>query len=196
MEHYFTKEPTSDLKIFKLKTILRNKEIEFFTGTGLFSYKQLDKGTQLLINKALIREHWKLLDLGCGYGIIGVSLKKFYPSLDVTFSDINKRALELTKKNLEYHHLQAHLIQSDGFEKIHQNFDTILLNPPQTAGKKLCFKLIEDSSPRLEKKGYFQLVARHQKGGRELSKKMFEVFGNVKETAKGAGYRIYISQKL
>ena len=86
-------------------------------------------------------------------------------------------------------------MQSDGFENIKDKFDTILLNPPQTAGKQLCQKLIEDSKQHLNPKGCLQLVARHNKGGKELSKKMFEVFGNMKEIAKGSGYRTYLSQK-
>ena len=79
-------------------------------------------------------------------------------------------------------------------EKINENFDIILLNPPQTAGKKLCFKLIEDAKSHLLQNGSLQLVARHNKGGKELSKKMLEVFGNVKDIAKSSGYRIYISK--
>ena len=94
------------------------------------------------------------------------------------------------------HKLKATIIQSDGFENIKNEFDTILLNPPQTTGKQLCFKLIEDSKKHLKNKGYLQIVARHNKGGIELSKKMLEVFNNVKDIAKASGYRIYISQKV
>jgi 16S rRNA (guanine1207-N2)-methyltransferase len=75
-------------------------------------------------------------------------------------------------------------------------FDTILLNPPQTAGKKLCFELIEESKAHLKKDGLLQLVARHNKGGKDLSKKMLEVFGNVEPTAKEAGFRVYVSKRL
>ncbi len=195
MEHYYTKTPKSELKLFKLKTRLRNKEIELYAASGLFSIKQVDKGSELLINKCLIKNNWKVLDLGCGYGIIGLSLLLTNPSLKLTFSDINERAIEITKKNLQLHRLKAEIIQSSGFEKIKDKFDTILLNPPQTAGKQLCFKLIEDSREHLNKKGYLQIVARHNKGGKELSKKMLEIFNNVKDIAKSSGYRIYISQR-
>ncbi len=194
-EHYFTKEPQSEKRIFKHKTILRNREIEFFTASGLFSIKQVDIGSALLINKSIIKEGWKILDLGCGCGIVGLTLKIIFPSLELTFSDINERALELTEKNLDFHKIKGETVQSDGFEKIKNTFDSILLNPPQTAGKEICFKLIEDAKAHLNMRGLFQLVARHKKGGRVLSKKMLEVFGNVKDTAKKAGYRIYVSEK-
>ena len=194
MEHYFTKSPKSELKIKKIKAVLRSKEIEFYTASGLFSINKADKGSKLLINKCIIKDNWKVLDLGCGYGIIGLSILIANPSLKLTFSDINERAVQLTNKNLKLHNLNAEVIQSDCFKNIKDKFNTILLNPPQTAGKELCFRLIEDSKHHLEKEGILQLVARHNKGGKELSKKMKEVFNNIKETAKSAGYRLYISQ--
>ena len=193
-EHYFTSSPQSKLKIYKIKATVRNKEIEFFTASGLFSIKKIDKGSELLINKCIIKDNWKVLDLGCGYGIIGLASLKSNSKLELTFSDINERAIQITKKNLELNRLKAKTIISNGFKNIKEKFDTILLNPPQTAGKQLCFNLIEDSKKYLENKGILQIVARHNKGGKELSKKMFETFNNVKEIAKASGYRIYTSQ--
>ena len=194
MEHYFTKSPKSEIKILKIKEKLRNKEIEFYTASGLFSLKNIDKGSKLLTEKCIIKDNWKILDLGCGYGIIGLALKLAYPNMEVTFSDINERAIQLTNMNLKLHNIKAKAIQSNSFENIKDKFDTILLNPPQTAGKEICFKLIEDSKEHLKNKGLLQIVARHNKGGKDLSKKMLETFHNVKETAKSKGYRIYISQ--
>ncbi len=195
MEHYFSKKPESRLKIKLTRDVLRNKEIKFYTASGLFSTNKVDKGSELLINKSIIKDNDKILDLGCGYGIIGLSLKLSFPKIKIIFSDINERAIQTTKDNLKLHNVKAEVIQSDGFENINEKFDIILLNPPQTAGKQVCFKLIEDSKNYLEENGTLQLVARHNKGGKELSKKMLEVFKNVKETAKSSGYRIYLSRK-
>ena len=195
MEHYFTQNPTSELKITKVKTTLKNKEIEIYTASGLFSIKRIDVGTEILVNKAVIRNNYKILDLGCGYGIVGIALMLNNSSLKLTFSDINERAIKITKMNLDKYKLKAETIQSNGFENIKEKFDTILLNPPQTAGKELCFKLMEDSYQHLEDKGTLQIVARHNKGGKALSEKMEEIFGNVKELVKQAGYRVYLSKK-
>lgn len=193
MEHYYTKEPKSKLKLFKTKATLRNKEIEFHTVSGVFAKRGVDKGSELLINKCIIKNNWKVLDLGCGYGIIGIALLKSNSTLKLTFSDINERAVNLTNKNLRIHNLKAQTIQSDRFENIKEKFNTILLNPPQTAGKEVCFKMVEESKQHLISKGLLQLVARHNKGGKELSKKMKDIFGNVKDLTKGSGYRIYVS---
>ncbi len=194
VEHYFTKYPKSKLILNKLKANLRNKEIIFYTASGLFSIKKVDKGSELLINKCIIKDNWKVLDLGCGYGIIGLALLKSNKTLNITFLDINERAIEITKKNLGLNSLKATVVSSDGFKNIKNKFDTILLNPPQTAGKEFCFKLIEESKKHLNEKGLLQVVARHNKGGKELSKKMLEIFNNVKDIAKRTGYRVYISQ--
>ena len=101
----------------------------------------------------------------------------------------------LTKKNLKLNDVKGKTIQSDGFKKINEEFDAVLLNPPQVAGKDVCFMLIEESFTHLNKGGNLQIVARHNKGGKTLSEKMRSVFGNVEETAKGSGYRVYLSLK-
>ncbi|MDP7180534.1 MAG: methyltransferase [Candidatus Woesearchaeota archaeon] len=196
MSHYFSKEQKSPLRLSKITANLRNNQFEFYTGSGVFSLKKVDKGTILLIENSTIKPNWKILDLGCGYGPVGISIAKSFPETKVLMTDVNKRAIKLAKMSIELNKTaNVETKCSDKFEKIDQNFDTILLNPPQTAGKQLCFEMIEGSKSHLERNGLLQLVARHNKGGKDLSKKMNEVFGNVKETAKGSGYRIYVSEK-
>jgi 16S rRNA G1207 methylase RsmC len=90
----------------------------------------------------------------------------------------------------------AQVMQGDIFSAIQERFNTILLNPPQSAGKDICFRMIEESHEYLDNNGFLQLVARHNKGGRQLEKKMQEIFGNVKQIAKKGGYRVYVSQKI
>ena len=80
--------------------------------------------------------------------------------------------------------------------KIADKFDTILVNPPQTAGKDICFQIIDEAKNHLNNNGLLQLVARHNKGGSVLEKHMKEIFGNVEQIVKGSGYRVYISKHL
>ena len=194
-EHYFTQKQHSKFIISKISAHLRNHNFEFLTASGVFSKKRIDPGTNLLINKSLIKPG-KILDLGCGYGPVGIAIAKTHPKSDITMSDINERAILLTKKNIKLNNIKnAKAIKSNLFEKIKSKFDIILLNPPQTAGKKLCFQMIEESYSHLKPNGTFQLVARHNKGGKTLSEKMKLVFGNLKTIAKKSGYRIYFSKK-
>ena len=194
-EHYFTENPESKFIVKKLNAVLRGIKMEFYNAAGLFSVKKLDIGTELLINKCIIFKDQAVLDLGCGCGIVGLALKLYEPSLKLTFSDINQRAIEITRKNLKMHNLIAKTVQSNIFDKINYCFDNIILNPPQTAGKNICFKMIKDSKEHLNNNGLLQIVARHNKGGKELSKKMLEVFNNVQSIGIKSGYRIYISFK-
>jgi len=194
MVHYYSENQVSEFKPIKIKAVLRGRELEFYTAGGVFSIKKVDRGTELLINNCIIHDNWEVLDLGCGYGPIGISIAKT-TNAKVTITDINKRALRLAKMNLRLNDVEIELKQGNLYKPLNgKMFDTILTNPPYTAGRKICFQIIEESKKHLKKKGILQLVAKHRKGGDMLSKKMKEVFGNVKVIVKGSGYRIYVSE--
>jgi 16S rRNA (guanine1207-N2)-methyltransferase len=192
-DHYFSEQPKSAFALFRIRIVALGQDIELYNASGLFSAKELDKGTDLLIRKALIKEKGTLLDLGCGNGAVGILMARAYGS-KVIMSDINERAVFVAKKNVKERRLDIEVRKSDGFDKVPEKFDNILLNPPQTAGKKICEKLISDSKDHLNPGGTLQIVARHNKGGRMLSLHMKEVFGNVRDVAKKGGYRVYLSE--
>jgi 16S rRNA (guanine1207-N2)-methyltransferase len=198
-EHYYTKNPKSTFYTKEFSINLFNKQMIFYTGASVFSIGKLDTGTKLLIENCIIKDEddFKLLDLGCGYGIVGIALKKKYPKISVTCSDINNRAVELTKKNSFLNKTKIETLQSDIFENLKDKlFDTILINLPQNAGKDICFKIITESFDHLKNNGTLQTVSRHQKGGKSYEKKMIEIFGNCEYVGKGSGYRIYLSKKI
>lgn len=194
-EHYFTKRPKSKFIIKKINTIIRGVGLAFFTGSGVFSKDKIDFGTLLLVNNCIIEKNWLVLDLGCGYGSVGITIAKVILNSKVTLIDINERSVMLSRKNAKLNGVDVEVIQGDSYDAVKERkFNTILLNPPQTAGKEICMQMIEKAKDHLFPKGLFQLVARHNKGGKQFEKKMKEVFGNVKTIVKKGGYRVYVSE--
>jgi 16S rRNA (guanine1207-N2)-methyltransferase len=139
-----------------------------------------------------IKENDRVLDLGCGIGVIG-KIAKELTQKEVVLVDVNERALMLAKMNLKG--LNNIVIKkSDVFGALQgEKFDVILLNPPQSAGRKLCLRMIAESLEHLNKGGSLQLVARHNIGGSYFENYMKEVFGNVSTLAKKGGFRVYKS---
>ncbi|MDD5086909.1 MAG: methyltransferase [Candidatus Nanoarchaeia archaeon] len=196
MPHYYSEYQTSKLNLEKIKSVLRGKSFEFYTGSGVFSKKKVDKGTELLVDKCIVKDNWKVLDLGCGYGVVGVVIGKIFPKTKVLMVDFNRRALKLAKMNIELNNVEnAEIRHSDLYLNVKEKFNAIIVNPPITAGRKTCFDVIEGAKEHLEKKGILQIVAKHRKGGKVLGEKMIEVFKNMEVIAKGAGYRVYTSVK-
>ena len=195
MEHYYSEQQKSLFNVKKIKQKIKGQQFDFYTASGVFSKDKIDKGTLALAENMAVDKNSKVLDIGCGIGILGIVAAKLF-NANVVMSDINKRAVMLAKKNAELNNVKAEIYHGNLYEPITQNdFDIILSNPPQTAGKELCFQLIEQSKNYLKKNGNLQLVARHNKGGKTLSNKMEEVFGNVKVIAKKAGYWVYMGVK-
>ena len=113
MTHYFSKKQRSNPNIRKVKAYLRETNLEFFTASGIFSKDHVDKGSELLINSAIIEDNWKVLDLGCGYGPVGITIKKLYPEIQLTMTDVNERALKLAKMNLKLYKLGVVFMSRD-----------------------------------------------------------------------------------
>ncbi len=193
MEHYYSERQGSPLNIKKIKQKIRNCDFEFYTSSGIFSKKKIDKGTMVLAENMIIKENSKVLDIGCGIGVLGIVAAKLL-NASVMMGDINSRAVSLAKKNSKLNRIKAEVIQGNLYDNISEKgFDVVLSNPPQNAGKEICFKIIEDSLHHLKKGGNLQLVARHNKGGKTLGGKMMEVFGNLEVIAKKSGYWVYMS---
>ena len=196
MSHYFSEKQSSPFIIEKINIKTSFGLLQFYSSSGVFSKNKLDKGTELLINFAMIKQKDSVLDLGCGYGVVGVFIAKYFPSTIVLLTDINERAVKLAKKNIRFHKLSnAQVRLSFIFDDVPEFFDTILLNPPQTAGKEVCFEMIEQSCAHLKKNGNLQVVVRKRKGGTIIHDMMVKVFGNIEEVSKKAGYVIFLSKK-
>ena len=122
MEHYFSDKPKSRKKDSIISCTINSMGFKFHTSSSVFSKNHIDKGTELLIKKCSIHGK-KILDIGCGYGPIGIVLKKLYPEAEIIMTDINERALELAKKNAKENNVEADVIKSDLYKNIDGKFD-------------------------------------------------------------------------
>lgn len=195
MTHYFSEKQHSKPAKHAIEALLRGNRVIFVSASGTFSKKRIDAGTRLLIEKSLLQDGWKVLDLGCGYGPVGIAVAKAFPKAEVVMTDVNERAVALAQDNVKLNKLgNARVLKGSLYNPVaEEKFHAILLNPPMAAGRKLCFEMIEKSVEHLVPGGLLELVARHNKGGRMLEEKMKEVFGNVEQLAKKSGYRVYVS---
>ena len=197
MSHYFSE--VQDVKSAKkiINYEIKNEKFEFLTDNGVFSKTKVDFGTDVMLrtflneNKKL--ENIRILDIGCGYGVVSVVLKKFFEKTKILSTDVNERALELTKENIQKNNRtdDFEVRKSFVFDNISENFDVILSNPPIRAGKQVIFEIYEKSFFHLNKNGEFYCVIQTKHGAKSTKKKLEELFGNCTTLVIEAGYRIF-----
>lgn len=196
-DHYYSEKQESAYNPFLITIRPHGIEpFELYSASGVFSLKHLDKGTEVMLRYAEVPDSGSVLDLGCGYGVVGITLLKRSPNLNLTFVDSSSRAIKLTKKNLELLNLSGEALVSNVCSNlVNKKFDLILTNPPYSAGRKICFTFIEEAFSHLNPNGSLQLICRRQKGGDVLEAHMKEVFGNVCVIGQKSGFRLYKSVK-
>jgi 16S rRNA (guanine1207-N2)-methyltransferase len=191
--HYFTDDkPQGAEKTFTLR--YGGNELIFTSGAGIFSHGEADRQSMFLINNITVKKGESTLDLGCGYGLIGITLAKTY-NCNLTMSDITEKAVYFAEKNVIQNGVNAVVIKSDGFINIAEKFDIITLNPPVHAGKETCFGLYEEAAEHLTAGGKFYMVIADKHGTKSHIKKLNEVFDSVKVTAQKSGVNILECKK-
>lgn len=194
---YFENNSALKHDIHEYSLSMNGKTFRFLTDSGVFSRNYFDFGSKNLVEAFQPFESAKsFLDLGCGYGPIGTIIKKTYPNLTVTLSDINERAVELAKQNLLKNDVSATVILSDGFKSIEASFDIILLNPPIRAGKQTIFALYEESYKHLNNQGELWIVIQKKQGAESSLKFLKEHFQMVEIVDKNKGYFIIRNKKI
>lgn len=194
-EHYFTPNPSAHGRPRHFTVVLRGQEFTLATEAGVFSRERVDRGSRLLIAHMMVAPADQVLDLGCGYGIVGLVAARLAPQGRVTMVDINARAVRLAQANLQANGIRnAEVLLGDGFSPVAgRRFEAIAINPPVRAGFGLIHRLIEEAQEHLRAGGRFYLVGRTRQGVKRLAEKMRLVFGDVEEIAKGGGYRVYLA---
>lgn len=193
-EHYYTENPTSEIKERAFRQTIKSTELSLTSVSGVFSFEgRIDRASKLLIES--FRPTGKIiLDLGCGYGAIGLFIKALYKNQIVYLSDINERALDYSLLNASKNQLEIRAVKSDLFSELDGiAFDDILTNPPLAAGKNLITRLIGEAFEHLNPNGALWLVAYHNKGGSTIREIMRSRFGNAEDMEKSGGIRVYKS---
>ena len=198
MQHYFINKEHKDSDFFTFEDAILNYKLCFRSCDSIFSKNKIDDGTRALLNaidkKLTFSGHG--LDLGCGLGVIAITLiKKFGVTFDMV--DINETAVKLSRENLMKNNVQknANVFVSNGFENVSEIYDFIVTNPPIKTGKKLLFQLVQDSFAHLKQNGTLTLVIRKDHGMESLKKHLTEVFGNCEILVRDKGYYILHSAK-
>lgn len=191
---YYAENPDSAHDIHELKVTLLGQSFTFLTDSGVFSKKMVDYGSQVLLNTLDFEKGKTLLDLGCGYGPLGISLAKVH-GVKPTMVDINNRAIDLAKQNGQKNGVEADIFQSNIYEKVNGTFDYIISNPPIRAGKQVVHTIISESINYLKVDGNLTIVIQKKQGAPSAKAKMEEVFGNVEILKRDKGYYILRSEK-
>ncbi|MFT4245489.1 MAG: methyltransferase [Micrococcaceae bacterium] len=169
-DHYFSVNPTSTQKPKNIKVQLNGRTYTLQTSSGVFSPGHLDTGTAVLLKNVPPAKGNQLLDIGCGWGPIALTMALQSPKSTVYAVDVNERSLELTQTNAEK--IELDNIKTNTPEEVpaELKFDLIWSNPPIKVGKKELHNILNTWLPRLNKGGTAYLVVAKKLGAESLLK--------------------------
>lgn len=188
-EQYYAQSPSAPSSPVMCGMTFRGRELRFATDAGVFSKGETDRGTALLLDSLPETVSGRVLDLGCGWGAVGIAVNKNWPDTSVTMTDVNLRALELTRANADRNGVRVRCVESDGLAALAgESFDWIITNPPIRAGKQVTERLYREAAEHLAPDGVFMLVIRKQQGAESCMRYLSGLFGKVEKAAKSGGY--------
>ncbi|MEB7462309.1 class I SAM-dependent methyltransferase [Staphylococcus succinus] len=201
MSHYYDENPEveSDESLFTYS--YDNHNLELISDAGVFSKGKIDFGSDLLV-KTFLKTYppgptKNIIDVGCGYGPIGLMIAKVSPHHEVMMVDINQRALSLSRKNKKKNRIEnVEIKESDGLSQVEDNaYDFVLTNPPIRAGKTVVHSILVDAYEKLKDGGALCVVIQKKQGMPSAKQKMQDTFNNVEVLEKSKGYYILRSVK-
>lgn len=189
MTHYYTDNSNLESNPKEFEYTFDNEEFIFRSDNGVFSKGEVDYGSYLLLKCVYQRPLGKqILDLGCGFGVIGTILKRFHPTSGVDLVDVNSRAIDLSRYNGLRNNVSINVYLTDDIRTLEKQYDSIILNPPIRAGKMVIFGLYEKSHSVLADGGKFYIVIQKKHGAKSSYEKLKELFNEVKVLDKINGH--------
>ncbi|QOR66759.1 class I SAM-dependent methyltransferase [Cytobacillus suaedae] len=193
-EHYYTNKPSTASNPQNINFTLRGNVLQFKSDRGVFSKNEVDFGSRLLIETFQFPTiEGDLLDVGCGYGPIGLALAKDCSERNIEMIDVNERAIDLAKQNAANNEISnVEIYKSDVFNAVNleKKFAAILSNPPIRAGKKVVHQILEDSYQFLLPKGELWIVIQKKQGAPSAIEKLESIFVEVEIVERDKGYFI------
>lgn len=190
-DHYFTPAPQSEHKPARFETKYRNHTLLFETDSGVFSRLSMDKGTRALLESLPDGISGAVLDMGSGYGALGICLAKANPTCALTMADINERAVSLAAENARRNGVAAETLLSDGYGALRgRKYRLIVSNPPIRAGKNVIYRMFAEGAQALDEGGSMVLVIRKQQGAPSAKTYLQTMFSDVAVAARDGGYWI------
>lgn len=191
MNHYFTNDENLKSEFRNINYSFGPTPFVFLSDNGVFSKNKIDYGSKVLVETYLKNnsESKKVLDVGCGYGFIGIVISKITNSY-VTMVDINKRAVHLAKMNIDSLKVNANALVSDTYENITDKFDVIITNPPIRAGKEKVLEILLNAKDYLNEDGKLYYVIRKDQGAKSISEKLKDVY-EIELLKKDKGFYVF-----
>ena len=195
-DHYYSSNPTSESLERMLNYELKDKKFKFISDNGVFSKNRVDFATDFLLSTIYDEASGDILDVGCGYGVIGISLSKSDKVKSVTMLDINSRALDLAKRNVSLNNAKnIKIVESNIFESITESYDSIVTNQTIRAGKEVLHEIYKGSKKHLKIGGKLFLVINKKHGAPSTINFLSELFGNCEIVDKKAGFHVLMCKR-
>ena len=197
LEHYFTNNNNLKSEIRELSYIYNGKPFTFLSDNGVFAKNKIDYASKLLVESFLKLvdtrvEDCNLLDVGCGYGYMGIVIGGIL-KCSVDLVDVNKRAVHLSERNIKLNNVKGRAFESNAYECVKNKYKYIITNPPIRAGKDVVLDILVNAKGHLLDGGGLWFVINKDQGAKSIKKIMDEYY-KVEVVAKSKGFFVFCAK--